>query len=335
MIVPALITAGILGALVLTRETEPSSTALDAEMSALGQAVATNPTSVDPGRLDALANHLRKAGRTAEASTVEAWAIYVRAIKRGVQPPALPPGLPNMSVPALPPGPMPSGPVPPPPPPPASSTPASSVPEVLRSRATTLLAMGTAASPFALESLANEIDTITPGDPMVNALRRQADENRALMRSPPQPAPVQPAPPVQGAPYGYAYAQHGAVPSPAQVFAPFAPIFRQTHPQAHPAAPPVQAASPIYPIAEPAPARKRVRCTHPNGCSLYRTPASLYPSGVSVPAMTVAYVEREEGPWVYVRFGTQQGWAPRDAFSTDFLPGAPAYVPVNRRPAFR
>lgn len=329
MLIPSLITAGILGALYVTRETEPSSSALDAEMNALGQSVATNPATVDPGRLDALANHLRKAGRTTEASTVEAWAIYVRAIKRGVQP-ALPPGLPNMSVPQLPPAQVPSpstsSPAPmPAPPAPAPPAPVG-IPVALQSRATSLLAMGTAASPFALESLANEIDTMTPGHPLVNQLRAQADANRALMQ---QPAPQAP---VQGMPYPYAYAQHGAVPSPQQVFAPFAPIFRSVHPARNVASPaPAPSASPIYPIAEEPAPRKRVRCTNPAGCTLYRTPGSLYPSGVTIPAMTVAYVEREEGAWVYVRFGTQQGWAPREAFSTDFLPNAPAYVPVQRR----
>ena len=429
MILPALITAGILGTLFLTRETEPSPSALDAEMERYGRLiVAGRAGEIEPGQLDSLAAHLRKANRTVEAATVEGWAVYVRAIRRGVQPPGLPAGLPGTgALPQLPPATesplQDTRPRRPPSrisreqqlqlqqvlaslPPPFARTADSMVrpitrdlfpyagaeidtdqlvafanqidaalpgrpepaqlrmlatqilgvveptgaemplPPPLTARASSLLAMGAAASPFALESLANEIDTMSPGHMVVNALRRQADMNRGLGTP-----PVQESPPVQGRPhsYGYGYARTGQTPGPrgpAGMFAAFAPFAPYVTPFVHPpfvnVHAPAPSAPPCPPMPRPSsvtptsfvpestdPVRRRMRCTDPNGCSLYRTPGSLYPTGASVPSMTVAYVEREEGPWVYVRFGTQQGWAPRASFSTDpygSAPGAPSSV---------
>lgn len=300
MIIPAIITVGILGALALTRETQPSPSELDAQMAMYGRMIAEGRArEIDPGQLQALATHLRNAGRTNEAALVETWLSAVRFAKQGRgngDPPIATPMTPDRA--------------------------AAPLPSALQARVTQLTQQGEAASPFALEQLAGEIERVSPGNYAVEALRSLARANRALMEAL-RPDVRIPAP-IQGAPPAFAFAPLSgpsfaprAAPVMTPRFSPFGqPFFN--------AAAPMTAQAPLH--VEPSVASRPLRCTDRSGCALFASPSRLYPTGAVIPFMNAVAVLGEEGEWLRVLHGTTRGWVPKDQFSSDLVPGAPPTV---------
>lgn len=264
--VPAILTLGVLGLLALSRETEPSAQDLDREVARYGQLIAENRLDeIDPAKLDALAKNLEKAGRALEMTQVNAWALYVRSVKRGV-PAKLPPGLPASNSPT----------------PTSPNTTPSALPAPVQARITMLLQQGEAASPFALEALAAEVEQIAPDNFAVQALRALAAQNRALMMPPP----------VQGVPRRAAYV---------------APRVGQY------AYAPNAARSPEGLFVPPGVSRQ-MKCNHQGGCVLFRTPGSLYPSDVVVPFNARVVVLADQGAWFETVYGGRRGWLPKNEF---------------------
>lgn len=167
---------------------------------------------------------------------------------------------------------------------------------ILWSRYRQLIDQGDAASPFALEQLATEIERAAPGSDAVAALRSLARANRALLQVLQQPNN---APPIQGVPRPTVSYQRSAI---------------SYQPSA---------------ISYPRPRSASVRCADRAGCTIYRTPARLYPTSVTIPFMTAVHVDGEDGDFLQILHGTTRGWVPKEQFSTDLLPGAPSVVPVQ------
>lgn len=195
---------------------------------------------------------------------------------------------------------------------PANVPTATALPPALQDQVNTLMGMGEAAPPAELHALANRIAAVAPQNEAVTFLRSLAEQNLAgVTRT--SPTRVQGLPPYHGIGVN------------ADAFRPFSYVAPVAAPAVQNAPIPVQSA-PFTSAASAPPATApsgadTFRCVDPEGCALFRTPAPLYPIGVSVPGGGTVTALQRSGDFLEVRYQNTRGWLPMRALA-QVTPGA-------------